>query len=148
MHLGHPIAQARYDHVDNGPMAEVDRVAATAEVLIVPRICGPQAIEERIVHAAVAQGGPVFVALGRVVEDDIEEHLETRLVQSPDHRLELADLLASPSRGVGGMRGDPANGVVPEVVGEPELVEMVLGDEMLHRHQLDGGDAESREDAR
>ena len=39
--------------------------------------------------------GPMLVALGGVVVDDVEDDLDVGLVQRLDHRLELGDLLAA-----------------------------------------------------
>jgi hypothetical protein len=57
------------------------------------------------------------VALGGVVVDDVEDHLDAGLVQRLDHRLELQHLL--PAGAVGGVpvvRGEEADGVVAPVV--------------------------------
>jgi hypothetical protein len=57
------------------------------------------------------------VALGGVVVDDVEDHLDVGLVQRLDHRLELGT--CSPAGAVGGIpvvRGEEADGVVAPVV--------------------------------
>ena len=65
------------------------------------------------------------------------------VVQRRDHLLELAHLLAQRAhRAVGRVRGEVAEGVVAPVVRQPAADQERLGDELVHRQQLDGGDAE------
>jgi hypothetical protein len=47
-----------------------------------------------------------------------------------------------PARGVGVVRGEEADGVVAPVVGQAPLGQHVVADVLVHRHELDGGDAE------
>jgi hypothetical protein len=83
------------------------------------------------------------VALGGVVVDDVEDHLDARGVQGLDHRLELGDLPAGRARGaVGSVRGEVAQGVVAPVVGQAAPQQVRLADEVVHRQQLDRGDAQ------
>ena len=87
-----------------------------------------------------------MVALGGVVVDDVEDHLDARLVQRPDHRLELGDLLAPlAGGGVLVVRGEEADRVVAPVVPQPALDEVGVVDELVHGQQLHGGDAEPGE---
>ena len=60
-----------------------------------------------------------------------------------DHLLELGDLLAAVAGGgVGVVRREEADRVVAPVVGQPALDQGRLADELVHRQQLDRGDAE------
>ena len=87
--------------------------------------------------------GPELVALGGVVVDHVEDHLEAGRVQRLDHLLELDDLLAVVAgAGVAALRGEVADAVVSPVVGQALLDEVLRVDEVVHRHELDGGDAE------
>ena len=64
-------------------------------------------------------------------------------VQRLDHPLELADLLAARAgRGVQRVRREVADRAVAPVVGQPALDEEALVDDVVHRQQLDRGDAE------
>ena len=64
-------------------------------------------------------------------------------VQGADHGLELLHLLAAAAAGrVGVVRGEEADGVVAPVVAQALLVQVAVGDELVHRHQLDRRDAE------
>ena len=68
------------------------------------------------------------------------------LVQRPHHRLELQHLFAAlPRAGVGGVRGQVGDRVVAPVVGQPPGDHRVLGHELVHRHQLDRGDAQAQQ---
>ncbi len=87
-----------------------------------------------------------LVALGGVVVDHVEDHLDVGLVQRLDHRLELLDLLAAlAGGGVGVVRGEEPDGVVAPVVGEALVDEVGVLHELVHRHQLDGGHAQALE---
>ena len=64
-------------------------------------------------------------------------------MQGPDHGLELLHLLAAAAaRGVAVVRGEEADGVVAPVVVQALVVQVAVGDELVHRHQLDRGDAQ------
>ena len=67
-----------------------------------------QPVVERVVDAAQRQRRTELVALAGVVVDDVEDHLEPGPVQGPDHRLELAHLLAEAAGGVADVRGKKA----------------------------------------
>ena len=87
-----------------------------------------------------------MVALGGVVVDDVEDHLDAGGVQRLDHRLELGDAGRAPPRdGVAVVRGEEGDRVVAPVVAQAALDEVVVVDELVHRHQLDRRDAERRE---
>ena len=89
------------------------------------------------------QGRPPVVGLGGVVVHDVEDHLDPGRVQRLDHRLELADLAAALlRRRVRLVRGEEPDRVVTPVVGQPAGLQVVLGHELVHRHQLDRGDAQ------
>ena len=73
----------------------------------------------------MAQRRAAVVALGGVVEDDVEDDLEAGAVQGVDHRLELGDLAPGPAgadRGrVAVVGGEEADGVVAPVVRQAPL---------------------------
>ena len=92
---------------------------------------------------AEAQRRAERAALGGVVVDHVEDHLEPGGVQRLDHRLELVDLLAAVAgRAVGVVRGEEADRVVAPVVRQTGLGEVRLGHELVGRQQLHGRDAE------
>ena len=108
------------------------------------------AVVGAVVDAAQARARSADALFGRVVVDDVEDHLEPGLVQQPHHALELAQdrlgsLPASSSRGVGGVRGEEVQGVVAPVVREAVLEQARLGGEGVDRQQLDARDAEVEE---
>ena len=70
-------------------MRQVEDVAAAGVVDVEAPIVGPQPIVAGVVEAAEGQGRAQLVALGRVVEDDIEDDLEAGRVQGRHHGLEL-----------------------------------------------------------
>ena len=87
-----------------------------------------------------------MVALGRVVVDDIDDHLDACLMQRPDHRLELGDLLAPlAGGGVLVVRGEEADRVVTPVVPQAALDQVRVVDELVDGQQFHRGDAEPGE---
>ena len=90
-----------------------------------------------------ASVGTELVALRGVVVDHVEDHLDVRLVQRLHHRLELLHLLATlAAGGVGVVRREEADRVVAPVVRQPLVDQRGVLHELVHRHQLDRGDAE------
>ncbi len=88
--------------------------------------------------------GTHVVALGGVVVDDVEDHLDVGVVQGLHHRLELLHVVGR-TGGVAVVRGEEGDRVVAPVVAQAALDEVVVVEEVVHRHQLDGGDAEAGE---
>ena len=75
-----------------------------------------------------------MTALAGVVVDDIQNDLESGIVQRRHHLLELPHLLAQGAdRTVRRMRGEVAQSVVSPVVGEPSTRQEGLRDEVVHR---------------
>ncbi len=84
-----------------------------------------------------------MVALGGVVVDDVQDDLDTGLVQRPYRGLELQDLLAAVApRGVRVVRGEETDRVVAPVVVQPHVDQPVVVHELVHRHQLQGRHAQ------
>ena len=84
-----------------------------------------------------------MVAFGGVVVDDVEDHLDAGLVQRLDHLLEVLHLLAlAVAVRVLVVRREEADRVVAPVVAQPALDEVGVVDELVHRQQLERGDAE------
>jgi hypothetical protein len=70
------------------------RVAGAGVVHVVPRSSPIEPVVGGVVDALERQHRPEVVALGRVVVDDVEDHLDAGLVQGLHHLLELLHLLA------------------------------------------------------
>ena len=143
MHLEHPVPQRVHDHLQHLRVAHVQAVAAAGVVLVVRRALGRQSVVRGVVDAAEAQGRPAVVALGGVVVDDVEDHLDPGAVQRLDHVLELEHRVArSAARAVRRVRRQVAERVVAPVVAQPALDQEVLGHEVVHRHELERGHAQ------
>ena len=124
-------------------MLGVERVAGARVVHVVARVVGHEPVVGLVVDALEGQHRAEVVALGGVVVDDVEDHLDARAVQRLDHALELAHLLAVlAGGGVAGVRGEEADRRVAPVVGEPALEQERLVDDVVDGQQLDRGDAE------
>ena len=144
VHLGDPVPQRVHDQLKGVRVAHVQRVAGARVVHVVPLVVFDEAVVGGVVDAAHRQRGAHVVALGRVVVDDVEDHLDARVVQVADHRLELLHLAARPAvrLRVGVVGGQERDGVVAPVVREALLLQVVVGDELVHRHELHRGDAQ------
>ena len=97
VHLGHPVAQRVHHHLQHARVADVDGVAAAAEVLVAAAVIVDEAVPAGVVEAAEADRRAVLVALGGVVEHHVQHHLDAVAVQGVHH---LAEFLAHGS-GVG-----------------------------------------------
>lgn len=115
--LFHPVAQRIHHHLHHPRMAHVERVAGAGVVDVVARLIGQQAVVTGIVDALERQRRPFFVALGSVVVDHVQNHLQTGLVEASDHLLEFAQGLLG-LVGVAGVRREKPDGVVAPVVGQ------------------------------
>src|SRR6267142_961231 len=113
------------------PRASPGSSTAGGEVDVVPAILGTQAVVGGVVDAAEAEGRSEVIALGGVVVDDVEDHLDAVLVQRLDHRLELVERRPEPAAGrVAKVRSEEADGVVAPVIAEALLLEIAVRDEL------------------
>ncbi|MNS67555.1 hypothetical protein D3C72_1008100 [compost metagenome] len=116
-------------------MAQVQGVAGAGIVDIEAFVIGHQAVVGRIVDAAHGQGRALFVALGGVVVDHVEDHLQIGFVQVRDHFLEFGNLATGQVPRVG---GEERNAVVAPIVGHALVQQMLVVDERMDRQQLHG----------
>ncbi len=128
-------------------MAHVQGVPGARVVHVVLRLVLHQPVVRLVVDALEAQRRAEVVALRRVVVDHVEDDLDAGLVHRLHHRLELLDLEPEGARvvrrrGVRRVRGEEREGVVAPVVPQALLEQGAVLDELVHRHQLDRGDAE------
>ena len=124
-------------------MPHQQRVAGAGRVVVVGRVVIDQAVVGAVVDPAERQRRALVVALGGVVVDHVEDDLDAGLVQRLDHPLELRDLLAPGAvRRILVVRGEEADRVVAPVVPQPLVEQGEVLDELVDRHELDGGDAQ------
>ena len=144
--LRHEVPQRVHDQPQHRGVDGVERVPGPREVHVVPRVVRHEPVVRGVVHALERERGPEVAPLGRVVVDHVEDHLDPRAVERLDHPLELAHLLAArPGCRVPGVRREEADRRVSPVVREPPRDEEVLVGDVVHRQQLDRGDAEPAE---
>ncbi|CAB4743432.1 unannotated protein [freshwater metagenome] len=142
MHLGDPVSKGVHDELQHVRLGDVERIAAAGVVGVVPA-ARLEPVVVVIVDAAEGERRAELIALGGVVVHDVEDDLEAGGMQVLHHVLELLHLLASRAGGgVAGVRSEEPDRVVAPVVREPELEEVDLVDEVMGRHELDGGHAE------
>ena len=84
-----------HDELQRVRVAHVQAVTAPGVVEVVTLVLVGHPVVAQVVDAPQGQGGAHVVALGGVVVDHVEKHLDARLVQGLDHRLEFLDLLAA-----------------------------------------------------
>ncbi len=145
LHVFRPVAQGVQHEPGRGIRRGVHRVAAAG--LVDVDALGGLAVVGAVVDTAQARAGSADALLGGVVVDDVEQHLESGLVQQLDHALELAQhrvgaLGAAGGRRVRRVRGEEVQGVVTPVVRQAQLQQARLGGEGVHGQQLDAGDTE------
>ena len=139
-----PVAQRVHDQPQHARVHRVERVARAGEVHVVARVVRHQPVVRRVVDALEAEHRPEVVALGGVVVDDVEDHLDAGAVQRLHHPLELAHLLAAAvARRVQRVRREVADRRVAPVVRQALVVQEPLVRDVVDREQLDGGDAEA-----
>jgi hypothetical protein len=142
-HFGHPVAQRIHQQLEHRRVQGGERVAGAGVVHIEARRLCHQPVVAGVVDAAEGEGRAEVVALGGVVVDDVEDHLEAGGVERLDHRLELAGGPARRSvRGVARLGREKVDRVVAPVVGQPLVEQVLVVEEGVDRQELDGGDAE------
>ena len=148
VHLDDPVPQAIEDDVADHRMIAFTVLPVPVIVAVVPPIVLLEQVVDRLSKSAERERRPVLVALGRVVEDDVQDDLDAGPVKRLHHLLELERLLAIAARAaVGRLRGHERHRVIAPVVRQPlaghrirpDLIALV---ELRDRHQLDGRHAE------
>ncbi len=76
MHLLHPIAEAVDNHAPHNRMIGVERISGAAEIGVARSVLF-QNVVGVVVEAAKAERRPVVVALGGVIEDNIQDDLDS-----------------------------------------------------------------------
>ena len=98
VHLRHPVAQRVHDQLQDMGAAHQRGVAGPGRVVVERLVLVGEPVVRGVVDPAERQGRSEVVAFGRVVVDDVEDHLDARTVQVTHHRLELEDLFARADR--------------------------------------------------
>ena len=134
-----PVAQRIHRHLQHARMGQVDRAAAAGEVVVVARIFLVEPVIGRVVDAAERQRRAEMIALGGVVIDHVEHHLDAGVVQ-PRHR--GAERVERVVLRIARLRREERQRVVAPVVGKLPLHQHPVVDQPVDRQQFDGGDAE------
>jgi hypothetical protein len=141
VHLHQPVAERVHDQLQAECVAGVERVAAAGGVDVEAEVLGVEPVVGGLSTPRWQNVGPGVVALGRVVEHHVEDHVEAGAVEGVDHRLELGHLAAGPAGAdlgriavVGGEEADrcciPSSSSAPAGRGRPR-------DALVHGQQLD-----------
>src|SRR5260370_22638325 len=87
-----------------------------------------------------------MVALGGVVIDYVQDHLDTFPVQGFDHGLEFSHLAAHvPGTRIAGIRAEEVGCVVTPIILETFVNQVLVIEKVVYRHQFERGNAESLE---
>ncbi|MNJ13203.1 hypothetical protein D3C77_74080 [compost metagenome] len=135
MHFARPVAQRVGDQLQHARVAQVQGVACAGVVDVEALVLGHQAVVGGIVDASHGQGRAQLVALGGVVVDYIEDHLQAGIVQVRHHLLEFGDFAVGQIAWMGREKG---NAVVAPVIVQTFLQQVLVVDEGMNRQQLNG----------
>ena len=138
-HLVDPVAERIHDHAQDMTVAQLERVAAAREVVVVPLLAFHEVVVRAVVDAAERERRAELAAFGGVVVDHIEDDLDAGVVHDLREGLDLAQAAAAD---ILRMRRKEADRVVAPIVLEPALDQMAVVHEGMDRHELDRGDAE------
>jgi len=92
VHVQDPVPKRVHDQLERVGVADVEAVAAAGVVEVDGRVAVIEAVVGGVVDAAEGQRRAERAALGGVVIDDIQDHLDAGRVQRLDHGLELGDV--------------------------------------------------------
>ena len=146
VHFGDPVPQAVHNQLQHAGMTHPGGVAAPGEIAVLAAVVVHQVVVRTVVDAAEREGGAPLVSLGGVVVNHVENDLDARGVQGPDHRLEFDEAKFGVGLGtVAGLEGEVTEGVVAPVIGPSLLEQEGLIDMKVDGKQLDGGDTKSLE---
>ena len=140
MHLGDPVAEAVQNEAADDGMVGIEGVAGAAVVGVAGAV-GVEDVVGVVLQAAEAERRSALVALGGVVEDNVEDDFQGRPVQRLNHVPELVErperVLA---RAIGRVRREERDRRVAPII---DLARRgILRIELKDGQQLDGGDAE------
>ena len=141
VHLLDPVAEAVEDQPPDDRAVALERVAGPAEVGVGRAVVGVEQVVVVVGEALEAGRRAVGAAFGRVVVDDVEDHLEPGSMHGLDHVAELVERggRARPA-GVGGVRREERDRLVAPVVGAAGRRRQRI--ELEDREQLDRGHPE------
>ncbi len=110
----------------------MQRVAGSREVLVGKAGGATQYVVRAVVDSLVAVARSPVVTFRRVIENDVQNHFDARIVQRSNHLAEFIVRLVM-RRSIGMMRSEEIQRHVAPVVSFLRVI-------LVHRHQLDGSD--------
>jgi hypothetical protein len=93
MHLVHPVPQAVENERSNETVVRPDDVAGPGIIAVEATIPFEQVVGG-VVDAALRVGRSVVISLSGVVEDDVEDHFDTRFMKRGNEVMELVELFS------------------------------------------------------
>src|SRR5690606_11956380 len=139
MHLQHPIPQRIHHQTQYSRIADVDGITAAGVVDVVTRVLALQTVVAEVIDAFERQRWPETSTFSRVIERNIQNHFDARVMQAGHHLAKLGWITLLQ---IGLMRRKECERVVAPVIAQPFLGKEMFVDETLHRHQLQRSDAQ------
>ncbi len=125
-----PVAQRVHHHLQHARVRQVERIAAARVVDVVAFLARHQPVVACVVQPPERQRRPQLVAFAGVVEDHVEQHLDTGPVQPPDRHLHLVQ---RGGRQIGRLRREERQRAVA-----PEVAQAALDQEVILQEGVDG----------
>ena len=118
-------------------MAQIDRVPGAGVVDVEALLIGQQPVVAGVVDTFERDRRPELVAFGRMVVDDVEDHLDPGVVELVHHLLEFVDERCAQIARIGGKKSDR---IVPPIIPETLFQEVIVVNKRVDRQQLDRRD--------
>ena len=137
-HFGCPVAQRIRHHLEHALVAQINRIPRSGVVDVIAFV-GCQPVIRGVVDAFERQRRPEFGSFRRVIVNDIQNHLDTTVVEVAHHFLDLVD---KGRREIAGLRREEGNRVIAPIVSQFFLDEVIVIDESVDRQEFDCGHAQ------
>ena len=120
-------------------MRGVERVSGSGVVDVIAMLIRQRSIVREIVDPLESERRPHLVALGRVIVDHVEDHLDAGVVEGADH---IAQPLLSTRPQIAVRRGEEAQRIVSPIVPQALGEQVVVVREPVDREKFDRRDPE------
>ena len=140
MHGIRPVAQGVHHHLQYSGVRGVDGITGPGVLNVIAVLIRQRAVIGEVINALERQRWAQFIALCGVVINHIQNHLDARVMIGTNH---LTKTLHSPWAIIVWRQGEEAQGVIAPEVFQPFIKQMLIVREPVHRHQLDGGNAQA-----
>ena len=134
----HPVAETVEDQLLNDRVITVQRISAATEVIVFP-VRGEH-IVDIVVKSFETERRPHFISFGRMVEHNVQDHVDLIVVQRLDQTFQLHSLtIIFNAGGVACIRGKEADRIIAPVVEKFIIIDQACITHLVKfkdRHQL------------